>query len=70
MIVADPYGSAERRVAAAFVLAVESGAESARVVRGAIEQSADPLLRMALDRAARQEIDEAALRGIAAREEA
>jgi hypothetical protein len=68
-IIEDAYAPAERRVAAAFVLAVQSSAPAEQAVHAAIERSADPYLRVALDRAARREIDEASLARIAARNE-
>jgi hypothetical protein len=67
-VVADPHAPAERRVAAAFVIAARSRSQSAAATAAAIQQSADPWLRIALHRASHREIDDSALARIASRQ--
>jgi hypothetical protein len=67
-VIEDAYAPADRRIAAALVVALRTEGQAAAATRLAVQRSADPDLRVALDGASRGKIDEDALARLAERE--
>lgn len=64
-VIDDPLAPAERRVAAAYVLALRDRDRAVQRVRVAIESTANERVRVALERASNGALDEQALREVA-----
>lgn len=60
-VIDDPHAPAERRIAAAFVLAQSSKTDTAERVRVAVEATAQEHVRVALERASQGSLDEASI---------